>query len=205
MEYKDFIKPGNKVIFDPILDPHKSFSFLDEPKVVQISEYRPYYTSGMPDPKPEEYEEICMVEVEGDLEDTQVYLACLLPIVKTNPKEDVTFCIYNDVVCSVIGHDENEDYYVVDFEGEEVVIEDYDFVPAHELPDLSYEDLMELYGQIGVGSIFIADYRNSFGIDPHLLSAYGDGFWEDLEEKYGKDAEAHNTAEEFADYVYGCC
>lgn len=64
---------------------------------------------------------------------------------------------------------------------------------------LSEQDVKELFGEIARGSLYYADYRNSFGIFERTLSDYYDGFWEELVSEYGSEDEAdkHDTDEEF--------
>lgn len=78
MEYKDFIKPGNKVIFYP-----QSFDWdwTAEQKIVTIGEYKPYFRDGSPDPTPENYDDSCYVEiVESICGERQIRLEDLFPI-----------------------------------------------------------------------------------------------------------------------------
>lgn len=47
---------------------------------------------------------------------------------------------------------------------------------------MSEENLWKLRQEIKLGSLFAADYRNSFGIDPHKVCDFFDGFLEFVEE-----------------------
>ena len=53
---------------------------------------------------------------------------------------------------------------------------------------LSQTDLWKLRQEIRLGSLFVADYRNSFGVDPHKVCDFFDGFlefvWEGTREDY---------------------
>ena len=66
----------------------------------------------------------------------------------------------------------------------DIVRKEYRLVDPHEL---SEEEMSELCKQIVIGSLYVADYENSFGIDPRLLSDYVDGWLETKEnpEEYG--------------------
>lgn len=44
-----------------------------------------------------------------------------------------------------------------------------DCYPLRNVAELSYEDWMKLRSEIGLGSMFIGSYDNSFGVDSHLL------------------------------------
>ena len=52
---------------------------------------------------------------------------------------------------------------------------------------LSQTDLWKLRQEIKLGSLFIADYRNSFDIDPHKVCDFFDGFLEFVEEEMQED------------------
>ena len=52
---------------------------------------------------------------------------------------------------------------------------------------LSQTDLWKLRQEIPLGSLFVADYRNGFGIDPHKVSDFFDGFQEFVEEAMRED------------------
>lgn len=52
---------------------------------------------------------------------------------------------------------------------------------------MSEENLWKLRQEIKLGSLFIADYRNSFGVDPHKVCDFFEGFLEFVEEKMRED------------------
>ena len=91
MDYKDFIKPGEKVIHFPEDIDYNLWMY--GPEVVTIGKYRPYYTDGTSDPKPENYDEICFVEIEGETSwgGSQLSLGSLIPIIEKN-NEKVLYC-----------------------------------------------------------------------------------------------------------------
>ncbi len=51
------------------------------------------------------------------------------------------------------------------------------------LYELSEKEVEELRSQIVMGSIYYADYDNTFGVDTHEVAAYADGFLE-VEDEY---------------------
>lgn len=67
---------------------------------------------------------------------------------------------------------------------------------AHDIHDLTDEQLQELRGEVCIGSYFSADYNNSFFLDRSELSCYCDSYDEWLEEK-GID----DSPEEFSYYM----
>ena len=70
-----------------------------------------------------------------------------------------------------------------------------------ELSDLSHEDFKSLYNQISIGSIYLADYDNSFGVDRNEVCNLADGYLEFLHNAFGEDSDEYDTAEEFACYA----
>lgn len=51
------------------------------------------------------------------------------------------------------------------------------------LQELSESEVEELRSQIVMGSIYYADYDNTFGVDAHEVAAYAEGFLE-VEDEY---------------------
>lgn len=67
---------------------------------------------------------------------------------------------------------------------------------AHDIHDLTDEQLKELHGEVCIGSYFSADYNNSFFIDRSELSCYCESYEEWLEEKGIED-----SPDEFSYYM----
>ena len=67
---------------------------------------------------------------------------------------------------------------------------------AHDIHDLTDEQLKELRGEVCIGSYFSADYNNSFFLDRSELICYCDSYDEWLEEKGIED-----SPEEFSYYI----
>ena len=67
---------------------------------------------------------------------------------------------------------------------------------AHDIHDLTDEQLQELRGEVCIGSYFSADYNNSFFIDRSELIGYCESYEEWLEEKCIED-----IPEEFSYYI----
>lgn len=67
---------------------------------------------------------------------------------------------------------------------------------AHDIHDLTDEQLQELRGEVCIGSYFSADYNNSFFLDRSELSCYCESYDEWLEEKGIED-----SPEEFSYYM----
>ena len=67
---------------------------------------------------------------------------------------------------------------------------------AHDIHDLTDEQLQELRGEVCIGSYFSADYNNSFFLDRSELIGYCDSYEEWLEEKGIED-----SPDEFSYYM----
>lgn len=64
--------------------------------------------------------------------------------------------------------------------------------------DLTHDELMQLRGQVVLGSCYLSDYDNKFGIDPNQVYTFCEGYGEEI----GWDDE-QDTPEAFADYCEG--
>lgn len=185
MDYKDFIKPGEKVIHLP--DRMDRYLVYYGPQVVTIGQYRPYYTDDTPDPKPEEYEGHCRVEIEGETDwgESQLSLYSLLPIVKEDDE-----VVYNGKLYKTYGHDEDGDYAVLINEDsmnndvELMVVYADDCSEHRDIDNLSREEYMQLRSQIVVGSIYTSDYINTLGLTSDEVQSLSDEYLECIE-KFG--------------------
>ena len=201
MDYKDFIKPGNKVAFIPqSYHPFWGWDYSVDPKVVTIGEYKPYYTDGTPDPTPENYDAYCFVEIEEDIHgESQIQLDELFGI---KLSEEEVYAIWGTDRCKVVGKvdSEVENYYILESDGEWEVVDADECEIERDISELSFDELCELRKEISLGSIYLSDYQNSFGIDVHKLSGYAEGYEESLYEEYGEEWAEHDTPELFAEY-----
>lgn len=205
MELKDFIKAGNKVAFIPSDYGFPCWDYDVEPQIVTIGEYPVYFTDGTPDPKPEEYDGSCQVEIEEDIHgESQIKLWDLHPIEIFKEKE-IRYAVMGSYTYKVIGkvlYDE-EDYYILEDEEESWIIrEESCFEFESNIYDLMEDELKRLRKQFCLGSIYLADYENSLGIAPNFLCGFSESYWDYLCEKYGEDnADDKDTPEEFAWFV----
>lgn len=210
MDYKEFIKPGNKVLYVPYNENWwDAYWSKVKPMVVTIGEYPPYDTDGsMPDPRPEEYEGYHMVEVEErSLEDPQVKLARLFPI---EVKRDEV--IYEGKVYETYGYatgsgeidDDCDTPYCILKDGNELkVVEEDDVCSVRYIEDLDEDELKQLWRDIRRGSMYTDDYRNSLDVPDGVAMGAWEDFYNDLCDQYGEDgADEHDTAEAFAEYYY---
>ena len=160
MDYKDFIKPGNKVIFYPMSYEWDN-NFDVDPQVVTIGEYRPYYTDGSPDPTPEQYCEWCRVEIVENIHgESQIRLEDLFPIEPCD--KDV---VYSGKEYKQIGKNDELEIAVLWFNDDEWELARYDHIQERRfIHQLDSEELCRLFNQVGVGSMFTSDYMNDLGI-----------------------------------------
>jgi len=64
--------------------------------------------------------------------------------------------------------------------------------------DLTHDELCQLRGQVCLGSCYTGDYRNTFGIDPHQVYDFCEGFGQSIGWSDDDD-----TPDNFADYCEG--
>lgn len=192
MDYKDFIKPNNLAIFIPYWADYDNI--CDDEKLVKISEFRPYYSNGMADPTPDEYDETCWVEVYdiNDGETMQVQLGWLVPVEKGEGN-----VIYRGQSCEILYKNEEQDLIVVeDRFGDKVVLSDWQWQPQRDIHDLDNEELTQLFNGCVKGSDFLSDYSNEQGVTNEQAFAFVDGFCEEI----GYDDD-RCCAELFIEYV----
>lgn len=193
MDYKDFIKPGNKVIFYPMSFEWNN-NFDVDPQVVTIGEYRPYYTDDSPDPTPEQYCEWCRVEIVENIHgERQIRLEDLFPIEPCDKQ-----VVNNGYEYKQIGkNDELEKAVLLD--GENWLCLDADTVyDLRSVYDLDREELCRLFNRCSIGSLYLDDYYNEQGVTNQEASDVLEGFGESVE--WDDDLLKPNN---FADYILG--
>lgn len=191
MDYKDFIKPGNKVIFYP-----KSFDWdwSVEQQIVTIGEYRPYFRDGSPDPTPEQYDDSCYVEiVEHIADEKQIRLEDLFPIEPICKQ-----VVFDGKLVEQIGKNDELEKAVLLY-GDDWLCVDGDTIDEYRtVYQLDREELHQLFNGCCIGSMYTTDYRNELGIPADEAMAEIEEFCE--ENGWDDDkCRAHN----FADWVLG--
>lgn len=79
--------------------------------------------------------------------------------------------------------------------------------PDEDPADLTVEELVSLYGQIGKGLLYYSDGRNNLGVFEYVAFDMYDAFWEELRYLYSNDEEKmeeNDNAENFALFVKSC-
>lgn len=80
--------------------------------------------------------------------------------------------------------------------------------------DLNKDDLWELRKEIVLNSLFISDYKNTFGFSANSMCSFFDGYMDYLEELAKEDGktnltiseltDAYDNADNLFDYYWGC-
>jgi len=94
--------------------------------------------------------------------------------------------------------EEETEIKVRDKDGDEYYVTLDELSVYAEIEDLSFDDLVSLRKQISLGSIYLADYDNCFGVDRNVVCNYAEGFGEEIGWKDELD-----TPENFALYCRG--
>lgn len=160
MEYKDYVKVGNKV--------RRTWREYD------------YYSATQKGYGATPYEtKTEIVTIKSSPRD-----------VETSKFVSLKGCVFGDEIEVKVENKKGNVYYVT--------IEN--LTPYKEIQDLTFEDLKTLRSEIHPGSLYLSDFRNSFGIDEKTVSDYADGYVESLYEEYGENWEDYDTPESFAEY-----
>ncbi len=94
---------------------------------------------------------------------------------------------------------------VIDEFGNVSQVQIWDLEPCQNITRLSFSELEDLRREICIGSVYLADYRNSFDVWDQDVSDYCDGYMELLEEIHGEDWEKFESPTAFAEYVSRYC
>jgi hypothetical protein len=94
--------------------------------------------------------------------------------------------------------DEEVEIKVRNEKGNEFYVTLYELSVYQTIADLSFDDLKTLREEISLGSLFLDDYENSFGVDTNEVCNYADGFGQEIDWNDELD-----TPENFALYCRG--
>ena len=185
------IAEGKEVVYYP------TDNWYDEPKIVTLAGYDPYYTDGSPDPKnASECVEWCQIEVCGEVDDSQIPLRDLYELKKYDGEANL---LYNGWEVEIIGtfeYIEGETKCIFKFNND-TKVEDLVLLEERcKLTDLNEEQLEWFYNHCVHGSIYISDYQNNLGIEVHEASNIADDWFD-----YLYNDEKENTFEEFKNWV----
>ena len=113
----------------------------------------------------------------------------VVTIVGVPRDEHGRFCAASDYYAHVEVKNDKGETYEVDCDTLEVY---------NTIWDLTHDELMELRGQVSLGSLYISEYSNTFGIDPHQVCDFCEGFGESI-----GWSDEEDTPENFAYYCEG--
>lgn len=175
--------------------------YWDKPQVVTLAGYRPYYTDGTPDPKNDEVNERCYIEVEEEVfGEFQLSLNYLFELEEAEEKE----VLYDGRMYEVRGkyiNDEGDERYVLIDNSEYLFVDKDDIQERHDVNLLDEEGYKTLFNEIIRGSIFLSDYKNSVGCTCDDACNFCENYYEWLQEEYGYYADEHDNIESWLKYA----
>ena len=187
------VAEGNACVYD---------DYSVEPQVVTLAGYRPYYTDGTPDPKNNEVEECCYIEVNEYVQDEkQLSLHYLFELEEAEEKE----VLYDSEMYEVRGKYYDclgDEQYVLIYNNTKYLFVDKDDIQErHDVNSLDEEGYKTLFNEISRGSIYLSGYRNSVGCTCEDACNFCDGYYSWLYEEFGKDSDEHDNLESWLRYA----
>ena len=162
-----------------------------EPQVVTLAGYRPYYTDGTPDPKNNEVEECCYIEVNEYVQDEkQLSLHYLFELEEAEEKEVMYDCEMYEVRGKYINYEEEEKYVLIDKNNEYFFVDKDDIQERNDVNLLDEEGYKTFFKEICRDSIYLSGYRN-----------FCESYYEWLQEEYGDDADEYDNLESWLAYA----
>ena len=173
-----------------------------EPQVVTLAGYRPYYTDGTPDPKNNEVEECCYIEVNEYVQDEkQLSLHYLFELEEAEEKE----VLYDSEMYEVRGKYYDclgDEQYVLIYNNTKYLFVDKDDIQErHDVNSLDEEGYKTLFNEISRGSIYLSDYRNSVGCTCEDACNFCESYYDWLQDEFGDDSDEHDTLESWLKYA----
>ena len=173
-----------------------------EPQVVTLAGYRPYYTDGTPDPKNNEVEECCYIEVNEYVQDEkQLFLHYLFELEEAEEKE----VLYDSEMYEVRGKYYDclgDEQYVLIYNNTKYLFVDKDDIQErHDVNSLDEEGYKTLFNEISRGSIYLSDYKNSVGCTCEDVCEFCDGYYDWLYDEFGEEYREHDNLESWLKYA----
>ena len=173
-----------------------------EPQVVTLAGYRPYYTDGTPDPKNDEVNEWCYIEVEEAVcGESQLSLNYLFELEEAEEKEVVYDCEMYEVrgkYYDCLGY---EKYVLIDKNTEYLFVDKDDIQERNDVNLLDEEGYKALFKEICRGSIYLSGYRNSVGCTCDDVCSFCDCYYDWLQDEFGEDSDEHDNLESWLKYA----
>ena len=193
------VAEGKECVFDNV-----SYDdwYYNKPKVVTLAGYRPYYTDGTPDPKNDEVNEWCYIEVEeAFFGEFQLSLNYLFELEEAEEKEVLYDGEKYEVRGKYINDEEEEKYVLIDKNTEYFFVDKDEVQERHYVDSLNEEGYKTLFKEIKRGSIYLSDYKNSVCCTCEDVCDFCENYYEWLQEEYGDDADEHDNLESWLIYA----
>ena len=173
-----------------------------EPQVVTLAGYRPYYTDGTPDPENDEVNEWCYIETNEYVRDEcQLSLNYLFELEEAEEEEVLYDGEMYEVRGKYINDEEDEKYVLIDKNTEYLFVDSVDIQERHDVNSLDEESYKTLFNEIGRGSIYLSDYKNSVGCTCDDVCSFCDGYLDWLQDEFGEEYCEHDTLESWLKYA----
>lgn len=173
-----------------------------EQQVVTLAGYRPYYTDGTPDPKNDEVNEWCYIEVEEAVcGEFQLSLNYLFELEEAEEKEVLYDGRMYEVRGKYINDEGDEKYVLIDKNTEYLFVDKDDIQERNYIHSLDKDGYKTLFNEIIRGSIFLSDYKNSVGCTCDDAFNFCENYYEWLQEEYGYYADEHDNIESWLKYA----
>ena len=176
--------------------------YWDKPQIVTLAGYRPYYTDGTPDPKNDEVNEWCYIETNEYVRDEcQLSLNYLFELEESEEKEVMYDGMMYDVRGKYYDCLGDERYVLIDKNTEYLFVDKDDIQERHDVNLLDEESYKTLFNEIGRGSIYLSDYKNSVGCTCDDVCSFCDGYLDWLQDEFGEEYCEHDTLESWLKYA----
>ena len=187
------VAEGNACVYD---------DYSVEPQVVTLAGYRPYYTDGTPDPKNDEVNERCYIETNEYVRDEcQLPLNYLFELEEAEEKEVMYDCEMYEVRGKYINYEEEEKYVLIDKNTEYFFVDKDDIQERNDVNLLDEESYKTLFNEIGRGSFYLGDYKNSVGCTCADVCSFCDGYYDWLYDEFGEEYREHDNLESWLKYA----
>lgn len=194
------VAEGKECVYD---EPNNYWNWYDnEPHVVTLAGYRPYYTDGTPDPENDEVNEYCYIETnEYVCDECQLSLNYLFELEEAEEKEVLYDGRMYEVRGKYINDEEEEKYVIIDKNTEYLFVDKDDIQDRKDVNLLDEEGYKTLFKEIRRGSIYLSDYKNSVGCTCDDACNFYESYYEWLQEEFGEDSDEHDNLESWLKYA----
>ena len=194
------VAEGKECVYD---EPNKYWNWYDNvPQVVTLAGYRPYYTDGTPDPKNDEVNECCYIETNEYVRDEcQLSLNYLFELEEAEEEEVLYDGEMYEVRGKYINDEEDEKYVLIDKNTEYLFVDSVDIQERNDVYSLDEDSYKTLFNEIGRGSIYLSDYKNSVGCTCEDVCEFCDCYYDCLQDEFGEEYREHDNLESWLKYA----